>query len=442
MSERTIDRADLTVSSAPTIYQCCGLFDLCGDSDLMSLSMAGSSKFLDWLGWQPSNECQILKYFIHWIRPEHTLGDPTVGYLSDPCATPNGYEWGHTSFRLEDWARLRRKAPVRDVTRYDTKLCAAQPRYRLDGTPITDDREWEIRLATEVLLQDLARMVITGNAATPGQFDGLQRLIRTGYTDADGRRATAMDSIVVDWNANPMTGGAGITWNGAAIAATFDFVDVLLAIYRRIRTRISMAPALAGTGLRTGDMILTLPEHLAHCLLDFYTCWSVCDGDSDAYKMMTLDTLEARRYRDSLNGGMFGDGRIFLDGFEIPLLVYNYETITGPTRGDMYLLTNAIGSTRLINGQYLDMRSADGGLEGAELAAIDGGRLLTGVERDYTCVERWVEMAPRLLSWAPWAQARITDVACASPAGPISPDPLDASYFIEKSFFPASCPPA
>lgn len=435
MDEKNKQRT-MTVSTSPTIYECCGLFDLCGDSDLMSLSFAGMSPLLDWIGWQANNECEIKKYFIHWIRPEQSNGACTEGYLADPCAEPNGYEWGFTSFRLCDWARLRRKAPVRDVTRYGTRLCANQPRYRLDGSPITDDREWEMRLATEVLMQDLHRMIITGNATTPGQFDGLQRLIKNNYVDADGRRAEAMDSIIIDWASNPMAGGAGITWNGAAVAATFDLVDVLLAAFRRVRTRISMAPALAGQRLQVGDVILALPEHLAHCLLDFYTCWSVCTSDN-----VTLDSLEARRFRDNLNGGLFGNGRIFLDGFEIPLLIYNWETISGPTRGDMYLLTGKIGSTRLINGQYLDMRQADNGLEGAELAALDGGRLLTGVERSYTCVQRWVEMAPRILAWAPWAQVRIEDVACASPAGPISPDPCDSSYFVESSFTAASCTP-
>jgi len=70
----------------------------------------------------------------------------------------------------------------------------------------------------------------------------------------------------------------------------------------------------------------------------------------------------------------------------------------------------------------------------------DGGRLLTWPVTDHTCVKQVVEMRPRILSWAPWAQARFEDVVCTGPAGPMSPDPEETSFFIESSFVAAECP--
>jgi len=274
-----MSETNMSVSSLATIYGCCGLFDLCGDDDLMSLSLEGQNRFLDWLGWERTVTCLIQKYFITFTRPEATeQGGRSGGYISDPCGDSNGAEWGECDFVLEDFALLRRHGPTRNATRNQVKYCERQPRYRLDGTPITSDAEYDMRVATEALLQDFKRMVIDGNSATPGQFDGLETLVKTGYTDSTGKNCNSMDSIVIDWNANSMNGGAGITWNGAAVGAGYDFVDVLLAVLRRIMDRIALAPQLASQSMSVGDIIFVAPSHVIRCLLDAYTCWSVCPG--------------------------------------------------------------------------------------------------------------------------------------------------------------------
>jgi hypothetical protein len=436
-----MSETNMSVSNLATIYGCCGLFDLCGDDDLMSLSMEGQNKFLDWLGWERTVTCLIQKYFITYTRPESSggrTGSRTGGYLSDPCGDSNGADWGKCDFVLEDFSLLRRHGPTRNATRNQVKYCERQPRYRLDGTPITSDAEYDMRVATEALLQDFKRMVVDGNSATPGQFDGLETLVSSGYTDSTGQRCSSMDSIVIDWNANGMNGGAGITWNGAAVGATYDFVDVLLAIIRRIMDRIEMAPQLASQSMNVGDIIFVAPTHVIRCLLDAYTCWSVCPGQE--FREANLNTYEARTFRNGLNGGMFGDGKIFLDGFEIPLIAYGWNLVKGPTLADAYVLTGAVGGVKTISGQYLDMTTVPGGYPEAGYTSTDGGRLLTWLERDKTCVYREVEMQPRLLMWAPWAQARIQSIRCTQPGGVLSPDPWDTSFFPESSFVRPACP--
>lgn len=432
MGTKRREEGDLVVSDLATIYGCCGLFDLCNDADLMSLSFEGQSPFLDWIGWQRTEVCRIRKGFITYVRGE----DCSDGWLADPCEDPNGVEYGVCEFELNDFARLRRQGPVRDATEARLRLCERQPRYRLDGSAITDDREYDMRLAMEVILQDLKRMIITGNATTRGQFDGLQRLVRNGYTDPEGRRCTSMDSLMVDWNSNGMgtlPAASGATLNGRPIAAGYDFIDLLLYIFRHIRQNIALAPALAAQGMKVGDMVLVMPTFMTSCLLDLYACWSVCPN-------AVTFTDAARVYRNSLNGGMFGAGRIFLDSFEIPLIAYDWEMINGPTTGDMYLLTGGIGNVKLINGQYLDMNGAPDSYPEAGYGTTDGARLLTWLERDHTCVKQLVEMRPRLLSWAPWANARFENVVCRGPGLPKSPDPCETSFFPEASFSVAHCP--
>lgn len=435
MRNRHIKKERLTLDTAPaSIYGSDTLFNLCGNADLMSLSFEGQQPLLDWIGWELTDEYLINRNFITWMRPEYSEGSPTAGFVADPCADPSGVDYGTCDFTLTDFARLRRGGPVRDITVNDIRYCQTQPRYRLDGTSIMDNREYDIRLVTEVLLQDLKRMLMNGNSSTPGQFNGLQRLIKTGYTNTDGKSCSIMDSIVIDWNDNPMSGGNGITWNGAAVASTYNLIDVLLAVFRRIIQRIKMAPSLAAQQMALGNMILAMPSTLIQCILNHYTCWSVCDGSQ--YNEVALQSYEARNFRNGLLGGLFGYGRIYLDGFEIPLLGYDWGTISGPTRGDIYFLTGAIGSVKLIQGQLLNMASA-AQKESGKFAVTDGGRLLHWAESDHTCVQIFSEIRPRLVMWAPWAQARIQDVQCNQPGGMFSADPTETSFFPETSFFSA-----
>lgn len=444
LKNRAAVEPSLTISDVPTINGCCGLFDLCGDADLMSLSFSGTEPFLDWIGWQRTDVCKIIKNFVTWVRPARTAqGGASVGYVSNPCADGKEVEWGGCDFTLENFGTLRRKTPVRNITQIGLRLCEAQPRYRLDGSPITDDLEFDMRLATEVILQDLKRYLISGSFATPGLFDGLEALVIDGYLNSKGQPCSIMDSIVLDWNGNNLDGGAGITWNGVAIAATWDLVSVLLAIYRQILQRIRWAPALAAQNLKVGDMVIVGTSAFLQCLMDAFTCWTVCPGTSINDLTLTADTRAAlRAYRNGLMGGMFGAGRIYLDGFEIPLIAYDWGLHKGVNHSDAYFLTGSVGNIKLINGQYNDMAGVPGrGQAGQLFDVTDGGRMLTWVDAENTCVERQVEMQPRLLMWAPWSNARIQDIVCTQPGGAMSPDP-DSSFFPETSFNAMSCEPA
>jgi len=414
----------LTIDTSPApIYGTNLLFDICSDEALMSLSFEGTAPFLDWIGWEKTNVAMIKRNFLNFVRADLNLqGTASAGWLADACADPNGFVEDYCDFTLTDFARLRRKSPTRDITKAGLKYCDIQPRYRLDGSVINNQYEYDFRLATEVLLQDLKRMVIDGNKSTGGQFDGLELLIKTGYTDSDGTSCPAMDSIVIDMNDNDMDGGAGVTWNGAAVASTYGYIDLLQAAFRRIRHRIRLAPALASQQLAVGDIVLVIPDDFAGCVLDAFTCWSVCDGDA-----VTINSLEARRFRDTLMGGTFGAGKIYLDGFEIPLMPYDWGLINSGQTFDSYLLTGAVGNMKIIQGQYNDLAIASQ-LESAKYVSTDDGRLLNWSETDHTCTIQVVEMQPRLLMWAPWAQARIQDTVCAVPGGVMSADPWN-TYF-------------
>jgi hypothetical protein len=81
----------------------------------------------------------------------------------------------------------------------------------------------------------------------------------------------------------------------------------------------------------------------------------------------------------------------------------------------------------LIQGQFNNLEGVQS-VRGDKFAATDGGRFLNWSEDRHTCEVQIVEMQPRLLMWAPWAQSRIYDVVCETVGGVISADP-SSSYF-------------
>jgi hypothetical protein len=438
-----INRLAISSPEEATPFGCCNFFDDCTDG-IFSLYYRGQLGLLDWMGFNPTDVCYRRVDFINYVRPAQENRADTVGYISNPCADPNGIEFGGCHLDVEDFGLYGREGPTRKLLK-PSRWCKNSPRKFLDGSPITSEFDWDSMFTMDQILNDVRVAVVTGNTATPGQFDGLQRWVRTGYD------CTALNSYVVNWNNNPMSGGAGITLNGGAAPAGFNLVDWLQDIHRNVKERTSWSPLLSNQARRVGDTIIVLPGFMARCLLDFFTCWSTCpsliDTATDATRLVK-EVPERNDFRIQLNGGMFGHGRIFLDGDEIPLLIYDWGMINGPTRGDLYYLTGAIGSQRVWEGEHLSaevaMRELMGanGVTGADLGYFsrDNGRVLGLVEVDNLCRILKLWMAPRLWCMAPWAQARFQNISCHTPTGPLSPNPADTSFYPETSFTPATCP--
>lgn len=420
----------MTVGTQASPFGCCNFFDRCTD-EILSLHYAGRLRLLDWMGFEVSDVCHKVIEFLTFVRPAYSTGNPTNGYLADPCTDPQGTEWGTAKLTLEDFGDYGRMGPVRKMMQ-PRFYCATDPRRRLDGTLISDEREWDMRITMDVLLQDIMRHLITGDASVAGQFDGLEQWVNTGYD------SSMLDSTVINWNGKDMGGGAGITWNGAAVGATYDIIDVLLEAIRRIRQRIMWSPQLSTQRIGLGDVILLMPSFMVNCLLDFYTCWRVCEGSQ--YNETVLQTYEARNFRNSLQGGMFGDGFITLDGIVIPIMAYDHELIKGPQTGDMYLLVGAVGSERIWMGEHLNADEAARLHSGQGYFSTDGGRVLGKIDTDNECTRMKLWMHPRLFCKAPWMQVRFERVKCTTIAGPISGDPTASSFYPLSSFAPAVCP--
>lgn len=433
---RATAQRTLTTDNFASPIGCCNFFDECNEG-IFSLYYRGRLGLLDWLGFNPTNICYRSVEFIPYVRPEQSTGQDTPGYLADPCATPNGIEFGSCKLTVENFGRYGRKGPVRDIW-HPEKRCINSPRFFLDGAPVTDEATWDKIFTMDQLLNDLRLAVTTDSTLSgAGHFDGLQRWVRNGYD------CSALDSLVVNWNANDFdgNGGGAITINGNPMIGAFGIIDLLLDANRRYNQRIGWSPFLSGQAANGMDKIIVAPLFLLQCLLDSFTCWSVCPAGA------LLENLgERREFRLTLNGGRFGAGKIYLDGEQIDLLPYEWGNILGPTRGDMYFLTGAVGSQRIWEGEHLDANIAVSEVQkmtgGNNLSyyPMDGGRVLAASYFENLCGEQFLWMMPRLFCKAPYLQMRIQNVVCRTPLGPLSADPGDTSFFPQTSFSQAQCP--
>lgn len=410
------------VPDTPWIADATPFFARC-ENELMTLSYGGRLSLLDLFNWSMSDVFTKTFNFITYVRPEYTgLNVPTAGYLSDPCADPNGFDYGTAKITLEDFGRYGRKGPTREILKA-TRYCETDPRYRVDGSFIDNEFEWDLRFILDTQIQDLYRHIITGNASTAGQFDGLQQWVNTGY------ESTMLDSMVFNWAGNDLsgTGGSTKTLNSVNLTGTYQFINYLLATVRRLVQRISWSPMLNTEG--EPNFVLVMPKFLAECLLDAFTCWSVCEGG--LYNPVNLMTYEARTFRDSINGGRYGGGFIRLDGRVIDIFPYDWDTMHGTNRGDVYLLTLSVGNQRLWEGETLDAGAAAAEMQREghnEYFSTDGGRIIGVTEVDNLCRTTKAWIRPRIICRAPWLQARFMNVECATVLDPLSADPTSSFY--------------
>lgn len=422
----------LVASPGETIYGT-GLFSLCGDNDVVS-ALIRDEAFLRWLPWLPNQERNRFIKILSWEGPEGSSWDvmvPTGGYLSADCTPPNSVEWGKCEIVLSKGLYGRCGQDIAAIN-IDYKYCDKEPIYRIDGTVINNDAEWQLSLAANVLRDDISRHLITGNNAVAGQFDGLENLVKTGYVDArTGTPCTHVDSIVVDWNNASISGIA----------------DTIAEIVNRIKLR-----ARSAGGVRVSqDMVIMLPAFLRDCLVNEFACEGPCATSGSATVMVIQG--DARSNRDRyLVGGQFGDGWIPVNGEPISFLVNDwipFQSCVGGGAGsfssDIYILTRQLGNRVVLRGEYQSFEAAAAELArnfGSNLFRVtDGGRFLVYSKSDETCFNTCLLTRPGLYLSAPWVQARITDVCCTVNLDPIGPD-VQTQYFLNYADLYQAVPPA
>lgn len=433
------DADDLTLSGDTYYLYQYDIFPMCTDDDITRLYVDTSNMFLlNWLGMRRAEAYRYERAFLSYVGVEGTtLGDPIDGLPTSLCETGDGYEWATCDFTLEGFGRLIASGPVRSNGGNEIPYCRRQPRWRIDGTLIEDQDEWDLAMLMGVTTTNLAKRVIVGNKTTPFDADGLDRLIKTGYTNRDGLACPLMDSTIIDWGGGPMCGGTlgdpladpvipsdfaadtpdvnGIVLDPANNAAFLNLYFVLREVYYRNLERIELAPTLGAPS--EGDLAIFMPRHAIRCLVDCAVCWLECDGD-----FVRMDSDRAIQRRNQLMRGFEGRPMIEFDGFRVPILPLN--PMTGGATGEapsglldnadgtvnIYMLWRAVGGRTVMTLEYNSLADA----KGWGYVWNENAQILTWQNVDNLCIQTHMATTWRMYLDAPWLQTRIENVACTS----------------------------
>ena len=428
IKEVRLKESTVTVASAP-MYDCTGLFGLCGPDDVIGLAM-GDDPLVDWLGFFPDNICErFIKGVTYFDQSGTAAGQRELRVYGDSCDDPPNSEKGVVEFPQGDFGTLHCCGEGVKVTDIGKRKCDKQPTYTLpiEGlgpVRIDNDLVLERIAAAECVKHEMSRELITGDHNTTGQFDGLAQLVNNNYVDINGNRAYILDSVVVNW-ANDGLAGA-VNGHGSIITKIRD-------VWRHIRQRIQWS----SLGMpREGDVVLLMPSWLAQSVLDEYASWNFYTGVQ--YNENNRESFALRDFRDSVATGMYGGGYISIDGFKIHILPHDWQAVTQSAPnwcGDIFLLTRQTGTRRILFGQYMPIEMGQSAITSAagfpyyNVQVLKGGRALTWLKFDNTCVRPCLEMRPRIRLDAPWCQAVINDVCVPQQFSPMSPDP-QSSYWL------------
>jgi hypothetical protein len=425
-----LKEANLTAYTT-TLYGCTGLFGLCGPDEVVGLTMS-DDKLIAWMNWRANNVCEQFAKFLTYMDVAGTAAGSPSSLAGRPCDDPPVAEKGTFEIFIGDKGLLRVAGNPIELTKVGERKCDKQPTYTLPlpgapgGVRIDNDVDFEAIVAGEALKNEISRLTIDGDKTNAGEFDGLQQLVNTGYTDVKTGLTNAMiDSTIVAWANDNMDGA--VNGNGNLIAYVIELA-------RRVRRRVRMA---GGGDVPVGEMVLVMPSFLRDCFLDAFACYGLCSPSQ--YNELFRDNLAVREFRDKFNGGLFGDGYITVDGQPIPIIAHDWLPVTqsGVNHvSDIYILTRRVGARQVLYGQYHPMGEA---VDVARKYGADHYRLLQGdriiqwVKWDNLCLQTAIAIKPNLYLSAPWAQVRITNVGCNPRLAPISDDPQSAYFVATKT---------
>jgi len=288
---------EATISStvASSIYGRYSIFDPCQTGDVFGLHVQ-TEGLINWLGWRSNKYYMRRVGFIPWYGPEGYSGSGEItSGAGAPCDDPDGWEYGVCGYNLTHTSWYHRAGEGLDPHTIVQDRCETTPRYRLNGVQISDDVEWQMNGIMNILHMDIVRDVVHGSHDNAYEMNGLESLIKSEYLNDNREVCPQIGADVIDWANDDFDGDV----NG--LGNFFDYLDELV-------TEKEWRASAIGN-ISEVDMILLTSRFMATCILDAYSCYTICGVTSDQTISEVSMRAEARRLRRELNGGPLYDGK-------------------------------------------------------------------------------------------------------------------------------------
>lgn len=274
------------------------------------------------------------------------------------------------------------------------------------------------------LWRDYARLIYTGNpASTAGsagyiEYNGLDKLINTGYQDAvTGIACPAADSLVESFADANVSDDPSNT-----VLRITEMYNALS--YRAQQLNIDVQWKLVG------------PYGLFYALTRIWPCAYPTDRCNVSGNFQgNIDVMDATRMRDD----MWNNEYLLINGVRVPFVIDDATELTSVSAGlyesDLYFVPfGNVGGEPTIYMEYRDMRASNPVIEAmtsaGDFQVLGGGRFLLHKKPPTNeCVQARLIARPRLILRTPFLAGRITDVRFTTYIASRSPFPGDATFY-------------
>lgn len=272
----------------------------------------------------------------------------------------------------------------------------------------------------------ISRVAITGNPATAytstelgfiQEFNGLDTIIKTGYTDAiTGDTCAAADSDVRTW-------GALTTATVGGNSIVTELTDLYFGRVMVAR-QVGMSPTFAFI------MRFDLFRELTYAYASNYFISRLTGAYNAAYNLETNSEVVRRLQIEMLQGNY-----LLIDGVQVPVLFSDGITPTSAgnyRESDIYLIALSDGGAPLVQFDYFNMNnenvSALASRFGNEITVTNNGMFALAVNRTNFCIEYVLTGRVRMFHWTPFLCGRLDNVQYTSNIKYRAPHPAGTGY--------------
>lgn len=421
------------------------------ERDIISTLMLPRLGLLDLLPSRVSNTESILMGIMTGVtaasgsNPNGVCDDPKTVGLMKLCE--HAFYWGRFSlqtpvFDITQIGWVRNRSDFTDLRLVNDPFGGSKNPL-VPGMPgVAGSAEAAVRneLAKALLefsvgwARDFAKVLYTGNPAnnTAGggykEPDGLDRLINTGYRDAEtGVACPAADSFIYSF------GNRNISSEASAAADIVTVIDTLVYNLNFIADRTGLAPL---------DAVLVMSPALFQEVTKVWPCAYYTAGcvNTSASNSGVVDLRDQTELRDQMRQGQY----LLLRGKQVPVVLDDAVTETDNGSGTFtssiyYVPLRVLGGRPVTYLEYFDASMPGGPLEFARVFAPDGFFEVTNGGRylwhkkpaNNFCVQLMAMTQWRVILETPQIAGRITNIRYTPLRHTRTWDTSDASYYVD-----------
>lgn len=305
------------------------------------------------------------------------------------------------------------------------------------GSILTNDLDTALFERAVAFHRLLSRQVWTGNPSNNvytatgtayAEMAGLEKLINTGYRDAEtGSALPSLDPYIRDFGKRRIDDGT----NGAGLVNEVTYM---------VRNLKLLAET---TGLDPVRWALFMRQGLFYELTKVWPCsyfTTVCNIPGTGAYQQVVDNGDIIAMRDRMRTGSF----LIVDGVEVPVITdggiteYTSANLSGISRGCFnsdifYLPLSVLGGRRTIYLEYFEYTNPSiNSVLGTGMfigRTFSNGAFFETMDQTNGCFYLQAQIAPRLVVRTPWLAGRITNVQYCPLQHQRDPFPTDP-YFV------------